>query len=60
MPPEICNISCGFALQEAVSQTKYCCSLKVKILVPQFFGLVTLLFGAQDQENSSIVFGLKS
>jgi len=25
MPPEISNISCGFALQEVVSQTKYCC-----------------------------------
>jgi len=27
---------------------------------PSIFGLVTLLFRAQDKENSSIVFGLKS
>jgi len=32
MPPEISSIFRGFALPEVVSQTKYCCSLKVKIL----------------------------
>jgi len=39
MPPKISTISCHFALWEAVSQTKYCCSLKLKrFSLPQNFG----------------------
>jgi len=41
--PKISNISCRFLLCEAVSQTKYCCSLKVKIFGPQKSWLATPL-----------------
>jgi len=37
--PKIFSMSCYFVLWEAVSQTKYCCSLKVKIFAPKNFGL---------------------
>jgi len=32
--PKIASLSCRFVLREAVSQTKYCCSLKVTYLAP--------------------------
>ena len=41
--PPISGISCCFMLREPVSQTKYCCSLKVKIFAPPNFGLTKLL-----------------
>jgi len=42
--PQISSISCYFVLREAVSQTKYCCSLKVKRFdPPKLFGLATQL-----------------
>jgi len=34
MPPQISSSSCCFVLWEVVSQTRYCCSLKVKIFGP--------------------------
>ena len=33
--PQVSGIPCRSVLWEAVSQTKYCCSLKVKIFVPK-------------------------
>jgi len=40
----ISSVSCHFALWEVVSQTKYCCSLKVKrYAAPKIFDLATLL-----------------
>jgi len=47
-PPKSCSISSHFVLWEAVSQTKYRCSLKVKIFVPKKdFGLATPLRGSK-------------
>ena len=38
--PQNSSLSCRFVLREAMSQTKYCCSLKVKIFGPsQIFAL---------------------
>ena len=39
-PPKISSISCYFVLWEAVSQTKYCCLLKVKRFGPPKFWAV--------------------
>jgi len=36
MVPQISSISCRFVRREAVSQTQYCCSLKVKIFANSF------------------------
>jgi len=42
--PQIFSTPCHFVLQEAVSQTKCYCSLKVKrFVIPQNFGLATTL-----------------
>jgi len=41
--PQISSILCHFVLWDAVSQTKYYCSLKVKTFGIQNFGLATLL-----------------
>jgi len=41
---QMSSISCHFALWEVLSQTKYCCLLKVKIFGPdKIFRLATLL-----------------
>jgi len=41
---QISSIPCRFTLWEAAYQTKYCCSLEVKVFGPsQYFGLATLL-----------------
>ena len=43
-PPEISSISCHFVLCEVLTQTKYCCSLKVKRFgLQKHFGLATPL-----------------
>jgi len=48
MTSQISSISCRFVLWDAVSRTKYCCSLEVKIFGPsQNFGLATLLLAAR-------------
>ena len=44
MTPQISSIPCCFVFREAVSQTKCCWSLKLKIFVPtKIFGLATPL-----------------
>jgi len=43
---QILSISSHFVFWESASQTKYCCSPKIKHFgPPKFFGLATPLFG---------------
>jgi len=61
MPPHIFSISSHFVLWEAASQTKYCCSPKIKNFVPpkffgplQNFGLAAPLY----LSNASLLYSL--